>query len=467
MTKTAATWKIVKRKTAAFLAAAVMMSGCTPELTVCAMDGTMSAEARTDQAAAEATVSDASSLLSSIPLAPEVMKVLLAGMDTEVLDLLIRNPKLIPLVIPTLHVMVTDSAVTVSVKEKRKYKAEKADEESGEKAQEGQGTGNGNAESRGIVRTNGGRLNVREGAGTGYRVITQLQNGAEVSVTGEENGWTKVQLPADLGYVCSRYLEIRKITPEKTEEGYSFDIDGGMILGFLKMLEGYFSPEAEPAENEASQPVPSAGLTPDGNLTLVDDYGKRTGEGQQFITLISKNGNYFYMVIDRDDKGEENVHFLNLVDERDLLQLMEKDDKTTYAAMTEAEKKALEAKAQAEKEAADRAAAEAKEREKGEKGKGSGENLAPLVIVPVILAAIAGAWFYLQTKKKKKVQDQPDPDAGYSEEEEEDYASGEDGAEDDAGDSTDDEGYDPYEEDDAPDSGEDTSMPEDNEQEAF
>lgn len=57
-------------------------------------------------------------------------------------------------------------------------------------------------------------------------------------------------------------------------------------------------------------------------MNLVDDIGPATGEGQQFITMTSKNGNYFYLIIDRDDKGNETVHLLNQVDERDLLNLM-------------------------------------------------------------------------------------------------------------------------------------------------
>lgn len=62
-------------------------------------------------------------------------------------------------------------------------------------------------------------------------------------------------------------------------------------------------------------------LTPSGNLTLVDDIETENEESKQFITVISKNGNYFYIIIDREN-DKENVYFLNLVDEYDLLQLL-------------------------------------------------------------------------------------------------------------------------------------------------
>ena len=67
-------------------------------------------------------------------------------------------------------------------------------------------------------------------------------------------------------------------------------------------------------------------ITPNGNLTLVDDFSGETSLGKQFVTLVTKNGNYFYLIIDRDDKGKETVHFLNHVDEADLLALMEEEE---------------------------------------------------------------------------------------------------------------------------------------------
>lgn len=62
-------------------------------------------------------------------------------------------------------------------------------------------------------------------------------------------------------------------------------------------------------------------LTPNGNMTLVDDYV--IGE-TQYITVQTKNGNYFYIIIDRSGETE-NVHFLNKVDEADLLPLLDKE----------------------------------------------------------------------------------------------------------------------------------------------
>ena len=110
-----------------------------------------------------------------------------------------------------------------------------------------------------------------------------------------------------------------------------------------------FEGEAAPVEQPALPEVVEEGvvtitdetsgaLTPEGNLTLVDDYHTNysDGSGQQFITLVSKSGSTFYLVIDRNAKGQQTVHFMNLVDEADLLALMEEDAADAYTAEKEA-----------------------------------------------------------------------------------------------------------------------------------
>ena len=87
------------------------------------------------------------------------------------------------------------------------------------------------------------------------------------------------------------------------------------------------APSVQTPTTSTTQKEDSAPLTPEGNMTLVDDVESETEENKQFITVVTKDGNYFYIIIDRAAEGENTVHFLNQVDEEDLLALMETEQK--------------------------------------------------------------------------------------------------------------------------------------------
>ena len=69
-------------------------------------------------------------------------------------------------------------------------------------------------------------------------------------------------------------------------------------------------------ENEDEFAIPA------GNGILLEDVSD-SEINRQFLTIQSKGGNTFYIVIDKDMKGNENVYFMNLVDEYDLLAFSE------------------------------------------------------------------------------------------------------------------------------------------------
>ena len=163
----------------------------------------------------------------------------------------------------------------------------------------------------------------------------------------------------------------------------------------------------------------SGALTPEGNLTLVDDYHTNysDGSGQQFITLVSKSGNTFYLVIDRNSKGAQTVHFMNLVDEADLLALMEEEDADAYTAEKEAAAKAEQDKLKVEEEAK-KAAEEAEKAADAPKENKVTKYAAGFLGVVALIALVAGggAYFFIQQKNKKQAEKEAiDPDADYTE----------------------------------------------------
>lgn len=75
--------------------------------------------------------------------------------------------------------------------------------------------------------------------------------------------------------------------------------------------------EETPEETEA------APFSVAGNGELLDDI--TDDETKQFLTVQTKNGNTFFMVIDRS-RNSENVYMLSLVDEYDLAEFIEEEE---------------------------------------------------------------------------------------------------------------------------------------------
>lgn len=95
------------------------------------------------------------------------------------------------------------------------------------------------------------------------------------------------------------------------------------------------TPTATPQPTTAPTPIPTpvssgAPFTNEGNMALIDNlFAKATNK--QFITVESKSGQLFYIVIDYDAMLNEEtdsyeVHFLNMVDEADLMALLEEGE---------------------------------------------------------------------------------------------------------------------------------------------
>lgn len=247
-----------------------------------------------------------------------------------------------------------------------------------------------NSETIGKVVTGGSGLNVRTGAGMNYEIIDQLRPGEEVTVIGTEGDWYQITVPEKNGYVHSDYVELME------QAGQNSEMDRALLMLVMSML----------AQNKADENEPA--LTPDGNMTLVDDVGTSANSGKQFITAVTKNGNYFYLIIDRDDKGKETVHFLNQVDEADLLQLMDEEEAAKHQK-PEPEPVTREPEAtESEPEVTD----PVEEKPKA--------NPLPAIFTLLLLAGGGGFFVYKKMKDKKKEQEaaKPDPDADYVDDEE-------------------------------------------------
>lgn len=196
-------------------------------------------------------------------------------------------------------------------------------------------------------------------------------------------------------------------------------------------------------------------LTPDGNMSLVDDIYQnescKNGEeeviqSKQFITVQTKSGNVFYIIIDRSKEGE-NVYFLNLVDESDLMALMElpesaetpaEPEKPAECICKDRDKCELGAvNTDCEVCKVDLTKCSGKEKPKEEVKSDVVEKPAPeaekksinpaLLLLPLlVIAGGAAYWFFKIRKPSGKTKSTPNPDDyGFSEDSYDDFSENE------------------------------------------
>ena len=165
-------------------------------------------------------------------------------------------------------------------------------------------------------------------------------------------------------------------------------------------------------EDEKSEPNKEDALSPNGNMTLVDNVTADSGK-KQFLTLTSRDGNFYYLIIDHDKDGNENVHFLNQVDERDLMGLMEDKE----AKQVEEDLEAQEAAAAAEKALQNQTQSNAvkTDSDKTPVTKENTKKKTVAVIGLIILLAAGAAGFFVLKKKKDAEPEKEDPDADFNE----------------------------------------------------
>lgn len=153
-------------------------------------------------------------------------------------------------------------------------------------------------------------------------------------------------------------------------------------------------PETEAPVVEETQPQTEA--TPfsvPGNGQLVDD--KTDDDTKQFLTIQTKNGNTFFLVLDRSS-NTENVYMLSMIDENDLAEFIgeteiEAETETPQVVIPETE--TVPAQTEPETEA---------EPQK----ENSGMNTGTLLAVFLLLAGGIGAGYYFKVVKPKKEEEE-------------------------------------------------------------
>lgn len=156
--------------------------------------------------------------------------------------------------------------------------------------------------------------------------------------------------------------------------------------------------ESETDEDLTEETEDTGAFSEAGNLSLLDDVGTDAAKELEYMTVQTKSGAVFYLVIDRS-ADTENVYFLNQVDAADLMAIMDDAEKQEYESslqdeVTEVPETPVEEEPVTEEEPVEE-----------EKPAVQTNNLALFGVIGVIAVAVIGGYAFMKKKAKKEGSD--------------------------------------------------------------
>ena len=178
---------------------------------------------------------------------------------------------------------------------------------------------------------------------------------------------------------------------------------GGSASNFIQFRNPYYVPQAydptgstgiaavaEPS-GDAGEPAEQPNInpfTPGGTGSVLDN--ATDGDGKEFFTVETPEGNIFYLIVDRQ-RTTENVYLLNAVTESDLMALAEPGDGTTANQAQPIVTPTPPAPTETETEPPTPPAPEK-----------SGGNTGTIAIVIIAVVAVGGAGYYFKIVRPKQ-----------------------------------------------------------------
>ncbi len=148
----------------------------------------------------------------------------------------------------------------------------------------------------------------------------------------------------------------------------------------------------EPEDESTEETEDTGAFSESGNLSLLDDVGTDKVKELEYMTVQTKSGAVFYLVIDHST-DTENVYFLNQVDTADLMAIMDDSEKQEYESSLEAEKEVSETIVEE--------IPETEEETIEEEPSVQTDNLALFGVIGVVAVAVIGGYAFIKKKRKK------------------------------------------------------------------